>query len=293
MHAGHMDQLWVSNSCLHVGQTFSFARFAILVLLAFSICPFAKVLKSLEPGRCCGVGMRYATFWADFTLRELDMRFLLFLQEALGDVLGRRWARVFLALFLAVCSVSVAQEPSDPPLTGHTSLGGQLVPCRVEGGDTVACLWIPEVVIVRQRVFKRKRDYYAYQRLIRKIKKVYPYAVAARDTLRRMDSIYAQLDSRLARSRYVRVMNDKLREQFESQLRSLTYSEGRLLMKLIDRETGRSTYEIIKTYKGGLNAAFFQGVARMFGSNLKKRYDPRGKDAMLEELLILYEHGQL
>lgn len=186
-----------------------------------------------------------------------------------------------------------AQEADEPPPDSFTTIAGYLVPCIVENGDTIPYIRIPEIVVVRERKFKSKRDYYSYQRLIRYIKKVYPYAIAARDTLRKMDSIYATLDSRYDKAKYVREMNEKLREQFEDQLRHLTYSQGRLLIKLIDRETGRSSYEIIKTYKGGLNAAFFQGIARLFGSNLKQKYDPKGKDTMLEELLILYEHGQL
>lgn len=172
-------------------------------------------------------------------------------------------------------------------------VGGTLVFARIMDGDTIPHMYIPEVVVTRPPTFTSQRQYRAYQRLIRNLKKVYPYAVVARQKLREMDSVYTTLDSEWARKRYSARMEKELSREFEQQLRNLTYSQGKLLLKLIDRETGRTTYEIIKQFRGGTTAAFWQVVARMFGSNLKSTFNPTEEDKLLNELIILYEHGQL
>lgn len=170
---------------------------------------------------------------------------------------------------------------------------GFIVPAYVENGDTIPLIRIPAVIVVRQRVFKNARDYRAYQRMVRNLKIVYPYAVKAREFLHEMDSTYLTMDSDFQRRIYSQRMEKELTRQFESQIRNLTFSQGRMLLKLIDRETGRTTYEIIRTFRGGVSAGFWQGIARVFGSNLKSKYDAEEEDRILEELIILYEHGQL
>ncbi|NLI87857.1 MAG: DUF4294 domain-containing protein, partial [Bacteroidales bacterium] len=76
-------------------------------------------------------------------------------------------------------------------------------------------------------------------------------------------------------------------------LRKFTVSQGKMLMKLIDRETGATSYDLVKELKGGFSATFWQGVARLFGSNLKVKFDPEGEDKLLNELIGLYEKGLL
>ncbi|PID90372.1 MAG: hypothetical protein CSA97_03205 [Bacteroidetes bacterium] len=195
---------------------------------------------------------------------------------------------ILLAL-VGLLRIGYAQE--DP--TAFKMADGILLPCWVENGDTIPYAYIPPVTVAAPRKFKSRRNYWAYQRKIRNLKKVYPYAKMARDTLRKMDSVYLTLKTRREQRRYVQKMNKQLRRQFEKQIRRLTYSQGRMFIKLIDRETGRSTFAIIKQFKGGFTASFFQGVARLFGEDLKARYDPTGADRILEELIQEYEMGRL
>ena len=93
------------------------------------------------------------------------------------------------------------------------------------------------------------------------------------------------------RDRYINNVQDELFEMFEEPLRNLTVSQGALLMKLIDREIGKSSYMIIKDYKNGIAAKFWQGVAKLFGSDLKKPYDPEGEDRKIEELVEIWDAG--
>ena len=95
----------------------------------------------------------------------------------------------------------------------------------------------------------------------------------------------------MKKDRYITSVQEELFEMFEAPLRNLTISQGALLMKLIDREIGKSSYAIIKDYKNGMAASFWQGVALLFGSDLKKPYDPEGEDAKIEELVKIWESG--
>ena len=93
------------------------------------------------------------------------------------------------------------------------------------------------------------------------------------------------------REKYVNTVQKELFDVFEGQMRQLTVSQGALIMKLVDREVGKSSYDIIKGYKSGITAGFWQGIAKIFGSDLKKPYDPEGEDLATEELVKLWENG--
>lgn len=194
---------------------------------------------------------------------------------------------VLVCVLSSVCTTASAQD-SVP-----VEFGGSVLPAYIENGDTIPYEHIFEVVIVPRRTFRNERELRAYRRMIANLKKVYPYAQEAKRLLREMDSVYGGLDSRAAKARYASQMERKLNRQFEKQIRNLTYSQGRMLIKLINRETGRTTYDIIKQFRGGLSAGFWQIIAKMFGSDLKSGFDPVEEDRILNELIILYEHGQL
>lgn len=181
---------------------------------------------------------------------------------------------------------SVSLQAQTPPADA-----GEFCEARVVGGDTIPTLMIRQVVIARKRQFKNKRDYWAYARMVRNLKKVYPYAVMARERLRVIDSVYNTLGSESEKRAYAYRMQKELSSEFESQMRDLTFTQGQMLFKLIDRETGRTTYSIIKYFRGGVTATFWQGVARVFGSDLRSKFDPEGEDKLLNELVLLLEEG--
>ena len=93
------------------------------------------------------------------------------------------------------------------------------------------------------------------------------------------------------REKYINSIQKELFNVFEGQMRQLTVSQGALIMKLVDREVSKSSYNIIKGYKSGIAAGFWQGIAKMFGSDLKKPYDPEGEDKAVEELVKIWEDG--
>ena len=93
------------------------------------------------------------------------------------------------------------------------------------------------------------------------------------------------------RERFIKQFENELFSEFEKPLKKMTISQGKLLLKLIDREVGQSSYYLIKKYRGGFTAFFWQGIARIFGSNLKTPYDKFGEDKAIEELVVMYQNG--
>jgi len=169
--------------------------------------------------------------------------------------------------------------------------GFTFVPITVVDGDTLPNVLIPQVVVFPQRHFGSRRDYRRYYRLVRNVKVVYPYAQIAKYKISEMDVHYRTLTTEHERKAYVKRMETELRDEFEKQLVKLTISQGRLLIKLIDREVGRTSYEVIRELRGGVSAVFWQAIARIFGSSLKSEFDAAGDDRILNEIIILYENG--
>jgi hypothetical protein len=127
--------------------------------------------------------------------------------------------------------------------------------------------------------------------MIYNLKKTYPYAQIAKYKLLEINENLKTLKTDREKKEYIVNAEKELRNQFEKDLTKLTVSQGKMLIKLIDRETGRTSYELVKELKGGFSATFWQGIARLFGSNLKIKFDPQGEDKILNELIFLYEQG--
>ena len=184
---------------------------------------------------------------------------------------------------LMLSSLSYAQKP----------LKGFQVGYKVEGRDTVYQIKLRDTYLFSWPEEKKKgrawRDFY---RLVYNFRKTYPYALIAKEKFGIADSV---LNSRKftskQRTKYIKDFEKNLFKDFEKPLRKMTITQGGLLLKLIDREIGQSSYQVIKEYRGGFNAIFWQGVARIFGSDLKRPYDKFGEDKITEDLVIMYQNG--
>jgi len=164
-------------------------------------------------------------------------------------------------------------------------------------GKTVTAdgLWyitLRPVEIVRPFVFKDERQAKKYSQLLIDVRKAYPLSLIVRNEYKlvnsELDSIYKDKSSR---RKYIKWYQDYVYKTYIDSLKTLNVRQGKLLLKLIHRETGRSPYELIKEYRGGLNAAFWQSMAFMFGANLKSDYDPV-EDAMIENIVQRIKSGE-
>ncbi|WP_159522508.1 DUF4294 domain-containing protein [Sunxiuqinia indica] len=160
-----------------------------------------------------------------------------------------------------------------------------------ENGDTLPHQDLKTISVYPKIVFKSKRWERRYYRLERKVKKVYPYAQKAAELLKKYEDEYLAAESRREQKKYIKKVEEELFDEYGDELKKLSISEGRILIKLIDRETGHTSYELIKDLKGGLVAFFWQGVARIFGNNLKDEYDPVEEDILIEQIIFKIEAG--
>ena len=150
-----------------------------------------------------------------------------------------------------------------------------------------------EFVVYPKLNFDSQRKYRQYQKLIRDLKKVYPYAQKAKYKLIKMEREFQELESEKAKKRYVKQMEKELKEEFTDDIKHMTITQGRLLLKLIDRETGNTSYALLDELKGSFTAVFWQTIARIFGHNLKAEYEPQGRDYLIERIVVLIEHNQI
>lgn len=161
--------------------------------------------------------------------------------------------------------------------------------------DTNLHVNLDEVKIKRFK--KRKRKHYRstrrYWRTVRNIRVVYPYAEAANETIEKLNLQLEDVQIKRERRKLIRKEYKGLMKEYKKPLMKLKISQGKLLMKLIDRETGNSSYYHLKELKGSFTAVFWQSIAVMFGSSLKAEYDPLGDDWMVEEILERMKNREL
>lgn len=163
-------------------------------------------------------------------------------------------------------------------------------------GVTLPEVDIKEVTIIANPEGKSKRSTLQirkYDRLVYNLKRVYPYALIVREKLEVVNKDLSELADDRERRRYVKDVEKEVFGKYEDDIKQLTITQGRLLLKLIDRETQNTSYDLIKEYRGGLSAAFWQGIARIFGTNLKEEYDPYGNDLVIEFIIQEIEAGRM
>lgn len=140
-------------------------------------------------------------------------------------------------------------------------------------------------------VYKRKADLRRYNKLIYNLKKVYPVAKFAREKLIETEKKLDKTTDKKEQRKIIKELEKELIAEYTPVLKKMTFTQGKILLKLIDRETGRSSYEILKELRGGFSAVFWQTIAKIFSADLKQDYDKDGEDKLLEQLIIYYEAG--
>lgn len=164
---------------------------------------------------------------------------------------------------------------------------------KIVNNDTIPLVHLPEIPIYAMRLFDNRRDIKKIEKLIYNVKKVYPYARLAGIKLREYDAMLVAATTERERKNIMKKAEDEVTAQFGPELRDLTFTQGKILIKLIDRETMATSYTLLKDLRGGFTAFFYQGFARIWGYNLKTKYDPSGEDELIETIVLMIENGQL
>ncbi len=206
-------------------------------------------------------------------------------KEQKTDYLHRR-CLMCLILMLSF-SMTRAQD------TVRMQYGGYPVFARIENGDTIIISNLEEATIKPRDQFESKRDLRQYNRLIYNVKKVYPYAKLAGELYREIENTLYSLDTEKERKDYLSKVEKEILANYQEDLKKLTVTQGRILIKLIDRETQHTSYELVKDLRGSFQAVFWQAIARLFGSNLKTNFDAEGEDMLIDEIMILIDFGMV
>ncbi len=193
-----------------------------------------------------------------------------------------------LNLFILVILLSTQINAQNSVVDDRSFVMGKII-----DGDTIPHVMLREVTVIPPWKFKSKQEERHYGRLLVNIKKTLPYARMAGNKIDEINRNLSLIENEKEQSRYLKEAERELFKEFETPLRRLTISQGRMLIRLIDRETGATSYELIKEYKGGVPAFFWQGIARIFGSNLKDQYDAQKDDKMVEHIITLLDNGML
>ncbi|MGC6531661.1 MAG: DUF4294 domain-containing protein [Flavobacteriales bacterium] len=192
--------------------------------------------------------------------------------------------RVFaiLSLLLSTAATAQTRDTTDVDVQGI-----------IMGGDTLVFVQMEWAEITGYTFPLHLRTTRRYSRIERKVKKVYPYAFAAGEIMRQYEEELATIHGERERKAFIEKAEDEMTEQFEGDLRNMTVSEGILLIKLIDRETGETSYALIQELKGKFSAFMWQSVARLFGYNLKNEFDAEGDDAIINDIVERIESGEI
>ncbi len=174
----------------------------------------------------------------------------------------------------------------------QTDTTGVWVGYEIINGDTLLMALTPEASVIAYSD-KNYRESYKYKLALRRIKKVYPYAMLASEMYKDYTEKINDFDKNRQRKKYLKSEEKALKEKFEGKIRDITIKEGIILVKLIDRETSHTSYQVLKELKGGGSAFLWQGIARIFDSSLKHEYDPHGDDWMIEEIVQRIRQGEV
>lgn len=199
----------------------------------------------------------------------------------------KRVITYLIAFLLIIPAISSADTDDDRQKRIIYALG------EVYKGDTIPSFNLMEVNIYGRKNFKRKRQQRKYDKLVRDVVKTYPYSKEIKGVLVETYLYLQTLPNDEEREKHMEEVEKGVWDQYFPIMKKLTLSQGKMLIKLIDRECNQTSYELINAFIGKFKAGFYQAFAALFGASLKKEYDPSGADADIEEIIYLIENDML
>lgn len=160
-------------------------------------------------------------------------------------------------------------------------------------GDSIDVIIMPELPVYPPLKFKNKREAMRYNRLVYNVKKTLPIAKMVNQTIQETYEYLETLPTTKEKDAHIRAVEKGIKKQYTPQMKKLSYSQGKLLIKLVDRECNQNSYQIVKAFFGPFKAGFYQAFASIFGASLKKNYDPEADDRLTERVVRLVEAGAL
>ena len=169
----------------------------------------------------------------------------------------------------------------------------QLLPVQIVDGDTVPFIRLHEVEVYALKIPKTRKGRKKLTKLVKNVKRVYPYAKMASVQLKRYDKELSAATNDRQRRKIMKKAEKEINDRYGGELKKMNFSQGKILIKLIDRETGETSYNLVQELRGNFTAFFYQAFARLWGYNLKIKYDPKGEDKQIETIVKMIERGQI
>ena len=173
------------------------------------------------------------------------------------------------------------------------SVDSIILEAKIIDGDTIPIIGLSQVEVFSFKTPPTRKGQKKLSRLIKNVKKVYPWARLAGIQLRKYDAMLVAAESERERRKIMKQAEKEINERYGGDLKKLTFSQGKILIKLIDRETGNCSYNLVQELRGNFTAFFYQAFARIWGYNLKIKYDPEGEDKQIETIVRMIELGRL
>lgn len=171
--------------------------------------------------------------------------------------------------------------------------GGYTFPAVIVDGDTIACITTRTFVVVGFRANRSNKEKKRYTKLVRNVMKVYPYARIAAQRLQEYDDMLAMIPNKSQQQLAMKSVEKQIRKEFQQDIENMSFAQGVILIKLIDRETSKTSYKIIYEFRGKLRASFYQTIAKMFKYDLKSEYNPDGSDKEIEKIVRMIEGEEI
>ena len=210
-----------------------------------------------------------------------------------GGTILRLWVSLSLFLVTTGCFAQNNQKRQDIDFDSPTFVPTVKVGKVLENGDSIQYMEMNNVYVYPPISFSSKKQQQAYNRLVKNVKIVLPIAKEARAIMMETAEFLETLPDQKSRDAHMKLVERSIMKEYKPRMKKLTYSQGKLLIKLIYRESNSSGYELIQAFLGPVRAGFYQAFAWAFGASQKKKYDPEGIDRLTERVVLMVEAGQI
>ncbi len=197
---------------------------------------------------------------------------------------------IFTLLFVTCYLNGQSTESSIPDSVAKVSY---LLKTATYDGQTYPSVELKEIIVYGRLPKGVRFNYRRHARLVYNVKKVYPYSIIVREELGRVNRLLETMPNEKDRRNFLQQYEKDILNEYEDDIKHMTITQGKILIKLIDRETANTSYDLISEYRNKFTASFWQTIARIFGTSLKSTYDPAGDDYLVEQVIREIEAGRL
>lgn len=201
--------------------------------------------------------------------------------------------RLFTILMISLfCIVGYSQDPEISAPDSAQSIYHVLKTATYDG-QTYPLVELNEITVYGKMPRGVKFNYRRHARLVYNVRRVYPYALIVRNEVGRVNRLLETMPDKRDQNNFLQQYEKDIFKEYEGDMKKLTFSQGKILIKLIERETQNTSFDLIRQYRGKFSATFWQSIARIFGADLKATYDPSGEDYLIEQVITEIEAGRL